>query len=443
MATMFVAISAYASRFSNLVQLSTLFISCIALIGLSLWVALSKRFDRLTLRAVLLTTVWLCFIGFFSFPILEDDHFRFLWDGYVTATTGRPYQHAPSFYFGSNDLAQYLQTILNGINNPSVPTVYGPLLQIVFALAHLIAPGELWPLQVVLMCALLSVVVLLAKAGVHPKWLLIFVIHPLIVKESILTVHPDLLIGALVLWATLLWRTEYFKSAIVVVAAASAIKISIAVILLFFCFDRRGKFSVSNLLVSTFAIITLHLPMLVERLVGSATGVADFGNQWVFNPTLFRGIAAALGDPSARVFVVAAFALALTGLLYAQRKVNDIVPSIVCTFAILFLLSPVVNPWYWLWILPLAFVGPGGLKEASQEDLSGTQTAQTKAALALWLAPAVSLLAYSHVGTVQSNNHLFVVPYWAGVLQLVTTLWLLLSNSAFYRRRVVSDNANS
>jgi alpha-1,6-mannosyltransferase len=416
MAAIIVAMSAYASWSSNHIQLWVLFFAGISLTGLSFWIALSKHFEKLTVDKVVLTASILCSIGMLSLPILEDDHFRFLWDGYITATTGRPYQFAPSSYFGESSLSAHLQTLLSGMNNPDIRTVYGPLLQAVFALSYLIAPGELWPLKMILSAAMIAIIFLLAKAGVHPKYLLIFSIHPLLIKESTLTAHPDLLIGAFVLWATLLWRKEHFKSAVIVIAAASAIKISTAAILLFFCFDKRGKLGWPILFTGTLAICLFNLPMIVERVIGTTTGIADFGNQWVFNPTLFRGMTIILGDANARIGVVVVFAFTVFGLVYTQRKHCSIETSIVCAFGVLFLLSPVVNPWYWLWILPLAFI-----------------TIPVGASISLWLAPAVSLLAYVHFANEQLIEKQFTVPNWVSGSQLLATLLLLILYGKHYR----------
>jgi alpha-1,6-mannosyltransferase len=426
MATLIVAMSAYTSWSSNHIQLWVLFFASIALVGLSVWIAMSKHFEKLTAAKVILTASILCLVGVLSSPILEDDHFRFLWDGYITATTGRPYQFAPSSYFGESSLSAHLQTLLSGINNPDTPTVYGPLLQAVFALSYLISPGELWPLKMILSAAMIAIIFLLAKAGVHPKYLLIFSIHPLLIKESILTAHPDLLIGALVLWATLLWRKEHFKRAVIVIAAASAIKISTAAILLFFCFDKRGKLGWPILFIGTLAIFLFNLPMIVERVIGTSTGIADFGNQWVFNPTLFRGMAIIWGDANARISVVVIFAFTVFGLVYAQRKLCSIEPSIVCAFGVLFLLSPVVNPWYWLWILPLAFI-----------------SVTAGASISLLLAPAVSLLAYVHFSNAQLTEQQFVVPNWASVCQLLATLLVLMHYGRHYRKEYRLDSVRT
>jgi hypothetical protein len=166
--------------------------------------------------------------------------------------------------------------------------------------------------------------------------------------------------------------------------------------------------------------------MIVERVIGTTTGIADFGNQWVYNPTLFRGMAIILGDANARIGVVVVFAFTVLGLVYAQRKNCTIETSIVCAFGVLFLLSPVVNPWYWLWILPLAFI-------------SVTAGASTS----LLLAPAVSLLAYVHFSNAQLTIQQFVVPNWVSACQFLATLLVLIQYGRYYRKEYRLDSVRT
>jgi alpha-1,6-mannosyltransferase len=407
MATLSVAICVHYSQSSSVSQLWAASGAGSILVGLSVWVAFSKHFEKLTFYKVAVTAIVVSVVGIYASPMLEDDHYRYLWDGYITATTGRPYRHPPSFYFGINTLPEHLQTLLSGINNPDIATVYGPLLQAIFAAAYVIAPGELWPLKVFLMASLLAILAMLAKSGVHPKWLLILCLHPLLVKESIVTAHPDLFIGALALGAVLLWRAEYLKWAAICISAAAAIKVSSAVLLLFFCFDKRGKFSWPTLLIGGVGFIVFNFPMIAEVLVGSTTGMTAFGGRWVFNPLFFRAIAASVGDASARAIVAALFGLALLLLTYWQRKHNSISQSIICTFAFLFLLSPAVNPWYWLWLLPIAM-----LERTSVLGL-------------ISIAALASLLAYIHVANAHLSTQLFTVPSWVAVPQALAILLIL------------------
>ena len=112
-------------------------------------------------------------IGLFSFPLLEDDIYRYLWDGRQTVETGNPYLFPPSDYFDSDNISDRFEDILNGINYPNIATVYGPLCQWIFALSYLIAPGEIWPLQLIFALADMAIILALLKLA-RPNLVLLY-----------------------------------------------------------------------------------------------------------------------------------------------------------------------------------------------------------------------------------------------------------------------------
>jgi alpha-1,6-mannosyltransferase len=396
-ATISVAICAYFSLASSLIQLYVLTATSLVQCGLIAWVVLSKHFETLSIGRVAISVILMSFVGLYAAPMLEDDHFRYLWDGYITATTGRPYQYPPSHYFDIGNLSAQFQIILNGINNPDIGTVYGPLLQAIFALCYFIAPGELWSLKVLLAISLLQIIFVLGHSKVPAKWLFAFCLHPLLIKESILTAHPDLLIGCLILNAVLMWRKGYFKVAAIIIACAAALKITAAALLIFFCFDQRGKFFWPAFLAGGLALVLGYLPIMIEHFSVAASALGTFGQQWVFNPIFFRIFAYFSGNSVARILVILVFGMAVLYMLLMQRKHAQILRSMIGTLVAMLLLAPVLNPWYWLWVLPLI--------------------ALEFSAIA-WVCASASLMAYAHV----LGGNLYVVPMWATVVQMLAVI---------------------
>ena len=84
--------------------------------------------------------------------------------------------------------------------------------------------------------------------------------------------------------------------------------------------------------------------------------------EWRFNAALFDVFAAGLPDMAARVVSVVAFGAFLIWCYWHQARglshgeaANE-VPRGDWIFGALLLLSPVVNPWYLIWVLPFAVV---------------------------------------------------------------------------------------
>jgi alpha-1,6-mannosyltransferase len=403
---------------------ATLIVVLTCVLGMA-WVALDRGWNSLRTTHLLFVLVAVRYAAFFVEPLLEDDHFRYLWDGFITATTGQPFAHAPVYFFQSSAVPTAMQAVLSGINNPEIPSIYGPVLQAVFALCYVVAPAELWPLKCVLLLAEIAMLLMLRRSGISARWLMLWVLHPLIVKESAITAHPDMLLGGALFAAAMYWRGAYHSSAAMWASVAIAIKVSAVVVLPLFWINRAGRFSVRGFFATLAALCVFYGPLWLLSTGAEARALIIFGEQWTFNPLLFRAVSTFVTDSFARVLVVIVFVAAwfyfgarwITSLRVAQRYEGDIavlrgrlaIPPIVAVITALLVLSPTMNPWYWLWVLPLAL---WMLAIGDSNDV-GTS-------LIAWTAASVSLLAYAHVATqVRANSSIttFTVPLWATFLQ--------------------------
>ena len=85
--------------------------------------------------------------GLWGVPVFEDDWFRYLWDGYRFFETGSPYGFAPMQAFADESVPAAFQRILDQINNPHLPTIYGPTTEYAFLFSHMLAPASLTPFK--------------------------------------------------------------------------------------------------------------------------------------------------------------------------------------------------------------------------------------------------------------------------------------------------------
>lgn len=112
------------------------------------WVVWGMR----TVKADTLTVV-LCWgivfrvCALWADPVYEDDWYRYLWDGWQL-TVGQPvYGVAPMESFGDPTVPFVMNGVLDGVNYPDLPTLYGPVTELSFGLAALIKPGSLFTLK--------------------------------------------------------------------------------------------------------------------------------------------------------------------------------------------------------------------------------------------------------------------------------------------------------
>jgi len=150
-------------------------------------------------------------------PILENDLYRYVWDGNAAAAGVSPYRYSPRQVLKAelndpldDDLATLvrlrhenagLRSLLEQVSYPELPTIYPPVSQWVFTCAALTAPSQataaehltvmkLW-LTLFDVAALVALIALLRYTGMHPGWNVAWGWCPLVVKEFSNTGHLD------------------------------------------------------------------------------------------------------------------------------------------------------------------------------------------------------------------------------------------------------------
>ena len=308
-----------------------------------------RRTNTISASKVFAVAALLHLIGLCGLPLFEDDHYRYVWDGYRFVTSGSPYGIPPAAFFADPDVPAGMQHVLDGINYPELPTIYAPVLQYLFGGGYLIAPGAFWPIRLFLVLANLGLIAVLLRT-VSPRRVLLYAWNPLVFKEIALTGHPDALL-ALPLLLAWHWRTvggAWLKGALF--GLALAIKIS-ALPTMAWLLWRRRYWSVP---IAFIVMLATYLPF-----AGGASdlpGLFAFAQDWQFNAAVFAWLAAVL-DSSLAKLLCAVVAVVAMFLIQWQARHSEACPPWHRVFGVLLLLSPVINAWYLLWLLPFAVHG--------------------------------------------------------------------------------------
>lgn len=317
---------------------------------LYLW--LRSRGRAVTVSSVLLWAVAFRLCGLFGGPLYEDDYFRYLWDGYRFAETGSPYGHVPEDSFDDPDVPAEFGPVLDGINNPDLPTIYAPVTQLVFLAAYWIQPASVTVLQTLLVLVDLACLVLLLRLTT-PLNAMLYAWCPLVIKEIAFTAHPDGVGVCLLLLGIVLWRTGHRVGAAAALGLAVAAKVlALVVAPLILLRGRIRHWAVAGLVLAV-----AYAPFAASGGTG-LTSLGVFAREWVFNPALFGLLAPVAGHRLARLILGAAFALFWLWYGWKSGTASDTVPRGDWLFGALLAVSPVINPWYLLWLLPFAAVYP-------------------------------------------------------------------------------------
>jgi hypothetical protein len=303
-------------------------------------------------------------VTFDRYLLYDDDVWRYLWDAHLWANSVNPYKLAPADprldYISGPASPIIWSDIRDNINHAQIPTIYPPLAQLVFRLAHALAPGSVITLKTVLvvfdMFTVFLVYLLLRVSRTHPAWLLVYAWNPLLIKVVAGSGHVDVLVGTLLaLTAYLLLRRAHLLAA-VALGGASLVKLAPLVLLPFLAKRIGWKKS----LVAFVVVVSAYLPFVGSEWSVLA-GLARFAREWQFNSALFVTIQS-LARPFAKDPAIVARAVGVIVFLAVGTWLWRRDDGRCATFphfgtwilAALILVSPTVMPWYLVWILPIA-----------------------------------------------------------------------------------------
>ena len=350
-----------------------------------------------------------------SQQIQEDDVYRYLWDGKVFAHGINPFKFAPEeinqylsikvqnpayflSHYGKND--QNELAVLNDlkwesdialrymerINHPDVPSIYPPLAQYVFRFSQQINPDSLFTLRIMFLAfdlmGMVFIILALRALNLNQNFSLVYFWSPLMIKETYNSTHLDIIgISCLCVSVYFLIRKRMVGS-IFFLALSVLGKFYSAVLLPFYL--QRSWFLAQENRQRGAATLTLHLILFCTVItvfylpfidIGGSVfeGLKTYGTHWQSNDSLFAILLYVLKNilklgisteipifGSSMIFAKSIMALVILGAVaYLITKQGPDTNSpkmwirnIFMVIVLVFLVSPVQNPWYLCWTVP-------------------------------------------------------------------------------------------
>jgi alpha-1,6-mannosyltransferase len=334
---------------------------------------------------------------FGTHSMLETDAWRYLWDGGVVAAGHNPYQHAPLKFRTPVDedvgpeltrLAVEGQEVVGRVNHAQLRTIYPPVAQAAFAIAHIVGPWSMdaWRLVMLLAdgIALLFLLLIMRRLGLPLVLVVVYWWNPLLIKEVYNSGHMDILLLPFLFAGV--WCIVHRKELPACGLLALAVGVKLWPVLLFpmwvrSLWDRKVMLILATL-VFTIASAACLAPMLADRH-DEDSGVKKYGATWEMNDGIFmvvheplkralmdgvpegdahdvlRGDRKNLAGMIARV-IVATILLAV--VVWQIRKpvddAEDVIRRCLIVTTVLFMVSPTQFPWYFLWLFPFLCLRP-------------------------------------------------------------------------------------
>lgn len=336
--------------------------------------------------------------------IHENDIYRYLWDGKTFVHGINPYKYAPSdlFMLEHNRTKDYYNrehkkiyrarpfspeeqgqvralislrdcnpVYFERIGHSQVPTIYPPVMQVLFALAAAVRTDSIAVMKGVFFLFDLGTIVLITRLLRHfhlsPVGAVLYAFSPLVLKEFPNGGHGDpaaiffMLLG---IYGILKKRTGWGMAAL----ALAFLSKFFAVILLPVVAHRLKPRDWGIFLA---VILAAYLPFFFWNgagVKGVFQGLMTYHQYWMYNASGFAVIYALMKTVSP-VWVktlllpkaVAGIILAGIAASLAIRPAKDdwtLVHRCFLAVAALFFLSPVGDPWYFAWVLPFLCLFP-------------------------------------------------------------------------------------
>lgn len=322
----------------------------------------------------------------FSEPALEDDYYRYLWEGALSARLINAYRVTPAAARQADPataigrLAQSGDAVLMRVNHPNITSNYPPVAQAAFAVAHLIAPWNLtfWRLLVLAFdsAAWALLIGLLGMAGRDRLWSLLYWWNPLVIKEFANSAHMDALIVMLVLGSLFLSARRWHLPALGVASLAIGAKLwpVLLVPLLLRPWFRRPWLLISGVVV----VVGMTVLWLAPSWWGGPNpddGYVAYARLWRTNSAAFPAVENVIGAVllhmgwKSEAWLVARgvigaglMAFAIWTAIRGDGSVEDLCRRAGLIVLALLLMSPSQFPWYVIWLIPFApFQGVGSV----------------------------------------------------------------------------------
>jgi hypothetical protein len=284
-----------------------------------------------------------------SLPDLSDDIYRYLWDGKLQHHHINPFEYAPD----DPELNVYHSDILPGlVNFPSIKTIYPPASQLLFRFSYLIFGESILGMKFLFIlfqigsCWLFYL--LLKQRGGNIRLLLIFSWNPLIVMETAVNGHLDIVMVFFLLAALYLYFNRNMVFSGVVLALSILIKLIPLIILPVLVLDIRKAFSgVKNnlkFLIPLFFTLVLFTAFYAGSILNMLATALNYSSKWYFNNPIFHALLLFIKDNQlAHLVSFSLLGMALLFILFAPLPVEKKIFFSVLGFV---LLNPTIHPWY-------------------------------------------------------------------------------------------------
>ncbi len=356
------------TEFLKLISLSiALFYLCYKLIQFEKW-----NFKLLLTAGILFRLTFL-----FTYPMLSQDFYRFIWDGELITQGINPYLFTPESIIKEgkiiidNGLKLYAgMGELSAINYSNYP----PLNQLIFALAALFSGksmlGSIITMRFIILLADIGILYfgrkLLIKLNLSSHLIFWYFSNPLVIIELTGNLHFEGVMLFFFIWSIYLITMKKWIIAAPVLAFSIAIKLVPLLFLPLFIrhFGLKKAIPFYSLIVIT--LLALFIPFYSSEFIYNYTKtISLWFNNFEFNSSIYnvvKKIAEFFGNKNwetiktfGKISPYITFSIVLLfSFLRDNKKITSLITSMLWVLCIYYFIATTVHPWYISFVLLLS-----------------------------------------------------------------------------------------
>ena len=326
--------------------------------GAALFLTYRYRTYLENIRTVIFVFAALSLLFLFRPYLLSDDVERYVWEGHVQNLGFNPYAAAP------ND-PQFADEVLNKkVNHPQMTAIYPPFMQLTFRFLAFIQPSVQFFKIFFFLVSVFFVYFLWKQRDFFHDGYIIAGIFPFLAVETSWSGHLEVLAILFLAAAVVYMKKKKYLLSGLFLGLSGMSKLIPALLVVYFVKElylqhKENPGSPENKNIRNGILFTagfaapffLYAPYL---WVGGylISSLAIYSNQWVFGSFFYSLLGfTGMGNAYIRIFCILALGIAGLLILFKGKSLNLNIFYFMLSLSVF---SPVVHPWYLLWLIPFS-----------------------------------------------------------------------------------------
>jgi len=296
-------------------------------------------------------------------PILSDDVFRYMWDGFLSLQGVSPYEMLPSEWVAvTSDRA--FQELYPLLNSPGYYSIYPPVLQFFFGAAAWLSGGNVHTtiimLRVFVLLAELGSMVLIVKLlstwKINERNLMLYALNPLVIIEFAGNLHGEVFMVLFLLLSLWLLTRKLVSVSALAFAGAVGVKL-LPLMFLPFYIKRLGlRKAIGYGLIIAMFVVVMFVPLWSDGIVSNILNSAKlYFARFEFNASIYYIIREIgyqvkgyniIGTTAIWLPRIVLMAILLLALFNRDRQPSGLPTMMLFAWFIYYALATTVNPWY-------------------------------------------------------------------------------------------------